>query len=263
MPDVRDNQIGHRIDDPRWLIRRFKETGERRYLYQFYRRESYRSIYAVARPKWIRKFRLLSDMMDLKPGQKVLDVGCASQMLRPHAEAAGAIYKGLDISPRFSPDYVADAETMEGVEDEFDWAVFSDVLEHLPDPDRAMRRARQVAERIVAVVPNWYRLERFRFLPRHPGDRHIIRRSPKEWIASFQDAGWVIERERGFFHVPSIAFYPVFPLRVIDKLFTTAPFIWISDIVWERWAGGALRYMGQELIIVGRRKSNSGSFLLR
>jgi len=244
---------GDAVDDPGHLIRRFKETGERRYLHELYGREQYHSVYAAPRPKWTRKFSLLIHMMDLKHGQRVLDVGCASQMLRPAVEAAGAIYKGLDISPRFSPDYVADAETMEGVEEEFDWVVFSDILEHLPDPDRAVRRAHQVAHHMLAVVPNWYRLERFHFLPRSPGDRHIIHRSPREWVGCCQQAGWHVEQERGFFYVPSIAFYPLFPLRVADKLFATTPFIWINDTLWQRWDCGLLSHMGQELIIKGKR----------
>src|SRR5690606_1022911 len=111
------------LQSARDLICRFRETGDRRFLQLYYQRDGYQAIYTTPKPKWIRKFQLLITLMNLKSGQRVLDVGCAAQMLRPYVEEQGAIYKGLDISPSFNPDFVGDAETMENVDESFDWVV--------------------------------------------------------------------------------------------------------------------------------------------
>lgn len=117
-------------------------------------------------PKWLKEFAIMMKLMNLTKGEKVLDVGCASQMFKPYVEKEGAIYRGLDISEGFKPDYVCDAEDMSAVRDnEFDWVVLSDILEHLPAPLRAIREAYRIGRKVIAVVPNWYQLDRFSFLP--------------------------------------------------------------------------------------------------
>ena len=188
--------------EPKELIRRYRETGDKIYLHRVYRREAYQKFYQRIRPKWQRKFEILAKVMELQPGDRVLDVGCASQMFRPFVEASGAIYRGLDISEGFEPDYVCDAEDMSCVQETFDWIVMADVLEHLPNPVRALAEARRIGEKVVAVVPNWYRFERFGLLPRHLGDRHITRMNPAGWRAALVQAGWDITFSRGFF--PSV-----------------------------------------------------------
>lgn len=40
------------------------------------------------------------DLLRLQPGEKVLDVGCGSGVLTPHVRAAGAVYTGVDLSPK-------------------------------------------------------------------------------------------------------------------------------------------------------------------
>ena len=79
-------------------IRKWRDTGNKEHLYDFYRREEYRRIYAKPRRKWTRKLRLLAELMQLSEGETVLDVGCATQMLKPFVEEKGAQYKGLDIA---------------------------------------------------------------------------------------------------------------------------------------------------------------------
>ena len=163
---------------------------------------------------------------------------------------------GLDISEGFQPDYICDAEDMSIIGgDEFDWVVLSDILEHLPNPGRTLTEAYRIAKKAIAVVPNWYRLERFLFLPRHPNDRHITRKPPKGWLEEFEKAGFEITQVRGFFYVPSIAFYPVLPIVAIDHILRTRPFLIFDNLINKHFADKSLfRFLGQELIIVGKRK---------
>ena len=245
---------------PGSYIQAFRKTRSKEYLELYYSQASYKRIYAKPKPKWLKKFAIMTQLMGLSEGDKVLDVGCASQMFRPYVEAVGAIYKGLDVAESFAPDYVCDAEDMSIIEDDsFDWVVLSDVLEHLPNPAAALREAHRIGENVIAVVPNWYRLERFAFLPRHPHDRHLVRFSPQGWIEQFERVGFEIVHLQGFFYLPSIAFYPIMPLKVIDRLFRAAPFRKLSDVIDNHFADWPIiKFCGQELIIVGRRSGNSG-----
>ncbi|MFC2078683.1 class I SAM-dependent methyltransferase [Candidatus Bipolaricaulota bacterium] len=233
-------------------IRRWRETGDKEHLFNFYRREEYGRIYAKPRRKWSRKLQLLAELMQIGPDETVLDVGCASKILKQFVEERGGSYKGLDIAGGFDPDYLCDAEDMSLIgDDEFDWVVLADVLEHLPHPELAIREAFRVGRKVIAVLPNWYRLERIRFLPRDPGDRHITRKHPSGWIDDFRSAGFCITHLRGFHYAPSVAFIPVLPLRAVDHFFRLKPFDRISACVDERFADKRLiRFLGQEIIVV-------------
>jgi hypothetical protein len=195
--------------------------------------------------------------MNIQKGTTVLDVGSAAKMFQPFVEAYGGVYQSADIAAHFAPDYVCDAETLEGVpSNAYDWVVLSDILEHVDNPENALRAALRVGRNVIAVVPNWYRLERFgNLLPRDPSDRHLQKLSPQQWLAHFQNAGWQIVKTRGFFFVPSVAFYPYKPLKLIDKIFLTLPFRLLSRPIDTYLAElPILREMGQELIIVGTRR---------
>ena len=237
-------------------IKKYRDTGNKRYLHDYYRRDDYLKIYSKPKRKWFRKFEVMIKLMSLKKGEKVLDVGCASQMFKPYVEECGGIYKGLDISEGFQPDYVCDAEDMSIIgNDEFDWVVLSDILEHLPNPERTIAEAYRIARKVIAVVPNWYRLERFSFLPRRPGDRHITRKNPQGWLNEFKKVGFEITHLHGFFYVPSVAFYPVRPLVAIDLLFRTRPFLMLDRFIDKHFSDIPLvKYLGQELIIVAEKK---------
>ena len=244
---------------PGSYIQAFRKTNNKEHLERYYSQASYKKIYAKPKPKWLKKFAIMTPLMDLSEGDKVLDVGCASQMFRPYVEAQSAVYKGLDVAQSFTPDYVCDAADMSPIKDDsFDWVVLSDILEHLPDYAAALREAHRIADRVIAVLPNWYRLERFAFLPRHPHDRHLVRFSPRGWIEQFERAGFEIVHLQGFFYVPSVAFYPVMPLKIIDRLFRVAPFRKLSNVIDNRFADWPIiKFCGQELIIVGRKRDNS------
>ena len=246
-------------------IRKWKDTKDKRYLKAYYSRPEYKSIYEKPKRKWIKKFEVLVDMMSLQPGERVLDVGCASKMLKPFVEKTGAIYKGVDISESFEPDYVCDAEDMSIIPDHsFDFVVLSDILEHLPYSEKAIMESGRIGRKVISVVPNWYRLERFKFLPRSPDDRHLVRKSPREWIKEFERAGFKICCIKGYYYVPSIAFYPIKPLKGIDLIFRTKPFEYISLFFDKHLsAKPAFRFMGQELIIVAKRDGEIPSYNIR
>lgn len=238
-------------------IEQFRKTNNKEFLNAFYNDEKYNKIYAKIKPKWKEKFKVLAKIMNLKPGEKVLDVGSAAQMFKPYAESYGAVYTSADLAAHFKPDYVCDAETLEGVpSDAYDWVVLSDILEHVGDPEAALRAAQRVGRNVVVVVPNWYRLERFgSLLRRDSADRHLQKLSPQQWLGHFKDAGWNDIKIRGFYYVPSIAFYPYKILKILDKLFLTFPFRWISKPIDTYLAElPIIRTLGQELIILARRQ---------
>lgn len=201
------------------------------------------------------KFEVMLEEMYPLIGQRVLDVGCAAGHFEPYVLEHGGIYLGLDVAGRFTPNTVADAEHLCFAGGSFDWVVLADVLEHLPDPRSAVQEAARVGRRVVAVVPNWYRLDRFAWLPHSPHDRHITRMNPAQWLRLFESSDFEIISLRGFFYVPSIAFYPWLPLRVLEKLFHTKPFIRLGRVVEKKYAKHPLgRFMGQELIIVAESR---------
>jgi len=237
-------------------IKEFCRSNDRTYLQKYYASDHYVQMYSKPKPEWTRKFNIIAQMMKMEFGTRVLDVGCASKMFRPYTVERGGIYKGLDISPGFQPDYLCDAENMDAIGDnEFDWVVLSDVLEHLPNPTKALRESRRVGLNVIAVLPNWYHLDRFTFLPHHPNDRHLVRMSPHKWINMFRQVGFKIVRVRGFFYVPSIAFRPLPGLGTIDRFLRECTLlIVLSDIIDERFSERpVVRFLGQEIIVVATK----------
>jgi len=242
------------------LIEEYQRSGDRARLREFYGQESYVRLYDAAKPKWTAKFEILARVMNLSAGDRVLDVGCAAQHFRPFVERFDAVYSCVDISPGFNPDYLTDAETLDGVpSDAFEWVLISDVLEHLPDPVAALNAAARVGRNLVTVVPNWYHLDRFTWLRHHPGDRHITRLPPRKWLGLHSASGWATTTFRGFYYVPSIAFYPWYPLRLFDGLMRKSPLHGFSSVIDNNWAHlPGIRVAGQELIVIATRTERAG-----
>ena len=135
-----------------------------------------------------------------------------------------------------------------------DWVVLADVLEHLPNPETAIRESIRVGKKIIAIVPNLYALNSLTFLPSNPKDGHLIKMKPKKWIEMFESNGVRILRTRGFMFAPSIAFYQLKPLQEINLIFGTKPFIFINDVL-DRFSEGSIwKYLGQEFIILGEKR---------
>lgn len=234
-------------------ILRFQQTGDKRYLRLHYDSLRYLRVHATVTPRLAAKFEVMIEEMEPLIGQSVLDIGCAASHFRSYVLNHGGIYLGVDIARHFAPGIVADAERLCFARGTFDWMVLADVLEHLPNPRLAIQEAARIGRAVIAIVPNWYRLDRFEWLPHSPHDRHITHLSPSKWIKLFEGSGFQITSLRGFYYVPSVAFYPWLPLRAAEKVFHTWPFVRIGKMMEKRYSKHpTLRFMGQELLIVAQ-----------
>jgi 2-polyprenyl-3-methyl-5-hydroxy-6-metoxy-1,4-benzoquinol methylase len=102
------------------------------------------------------------------PGSRILDVGCGEAVLAAAFKRAGASYvAGIELEPGAAAvasgrlDHLVQGSAMDAPlpfnEGEFDYLVFADVLEHLPDPDQALARLLPLLSptgRVIVSVPN-------------------------------------------------------------------------------------------------------------
>lgn len=92
-----------------------------------------------------------AEMLGVGPGERLLDVGCASGCLLAAALERGAEVRGIEPSPaaaaratgRFGPGRVHCGTLRDRPDDglRFDWIAMVDVLEHMRDPRAELRRA--------------------------------------------------------------------------------------------------------------------------
>jgi len=227
---------------------------DKEYLELYYNRDDYAKIYSKAKSKWIKKFVILDSIIDIHKDESLLDVGCSSMMFKPYVRNRGGHYFGMDISTKFNPDYITDAEDMSVLDDKcFDWILCSDILEHVSNPLTVLQQARKHCNKIAVVVPNLYRLESIPYLPRKKGDRHITKQSPWKWMQLIRESGFEIIETQGFYYIPSIAFYPVKPLTWIDRAFRNPVFEYIASPI-DKYLSktSAFKYLGQEFMIIAK-----------
>jgi ubiquinone/menaquinone biosynthesis C-methylase UbiE len=230
------------------LISDFKRTGDKKYLQEFYSSKEYVAIYKELKPLWIKKYKLICKLMKLKKGDKVLDVGCARKQLKAFLPK-NIKYTGGDISTTFKPDLILDAENMKNIKDKtYDWVIFLDVLEHLPNPDKALLEAKRVSKKVILTVPNLYRGDSLTFVSRLLVDRHLTKRRPNKWVKAVKTTGLSINLMRGFYYCPSIFDFRI--LRSINKILESKPFQKVDNILNRHAHKSILKQLGQEIIII-------------
>lgn len=94
---------------------------------------------------------------------KLLDVGCGTMPFRPMILPYVTDYDGMDLYPKIDAvRYVCDAQDMNEVGDEsYDTVICLEVLEHLPDPQRALKEIFRVLKTggiLIASVPHLSRI---------------------------------------------------------------------------------------------------------
>lgn len=234
----------------------YKKTCNKKHLFNFYNSTKYSMGYKEIKREWKLKFEIITKLMKLTPNMSVIDIGCASKMLKPFIESKNVKYVGLDISKKFNPDILADAEDLNMIKDNsYNWVVMLDVLEHLPDPRRALQEGYRIGKNIIIAVPNWYQFNCLTFLPFHCNDRHLTKKTPFGWLNLINKINFKIKIVRGFNYIPNLAFYPGLGLQKLSKIFHNKLMFKVSDNIDQYLASTIFfKYLGQELIIVASKK---------
>jgi SAM-dependent methyltransferase len=116
----------------------------------------------------------------------VLDVGCGARPYEKTFFAGASNYVGMDyLSDRSRPDVISSALQIPFRDESFDTVVSTEVLEHVPDPLRALREMRRVLKRggfLVLSTPMYW--------PRHE--------SPYDFFRYPYDGVLYLVKESGF-----------------------------------------------------------------
>lgn len=244
-----------KIRNRQTLISQYKTTGDKSFLKAYYERKKYVEHYQTRnqKPKSTDKFKLISSIIKEQPGEgRILDIGCANQYLKKFLPESITSYIGLDLSIKFIPHVVSDAEFLPFKQKSFDWVVLSDILEHISDPLAALRSCREVSEKVIAVVPNLHQLNALSFLPSYKNDRHLHKMPPWKWRSLFREGGFNVVKTKGFYFIPSVSFLPIPPLTWVDMFIDNRWSYSLNRIIEKRLSErGIWRYIGQEFMIVG------------
>jgi len=137
-----------RMSRNRRRIERELATSPKRWLFS----PAYYSQYRITLPLILEHIR----------GDRVLDLGCGEMPMKSIIEDMGVAYDGLDISGREGLSYVADIQDLSLIpEGSYDFALCLEVLEHVPDPWKAMREIHRILRpggKLVLSVPHLSRI---------------------------------------------------------------------------------------------------------
>lgn len=162
------------------------------------------------------RYRIIAELIE--PGSTVLDVGCGDGRLLEHLTQTRNVKGfGIDVSPeavRMASERGVAAEVGDVLtwqpDKEYDYVVMSEVLEHLPNPEQVIDKARHCFRRaIIASIPNiGYYPHRLRLLcgrfpvqwGLHPAEhlRYWTVIDFSDWICSFDLEVESIHSSNGF-----------------------------------------------------------------
>lgn len=132
---------------------------------------------------YLAKRELLADLLDCRPFVKgrLLDVGCGGKPYRELFAPYVQSYVGVDRDAQHSrPDVVAQALDLPFDAATFDTVLATQVLEHVPHPDRMLHEISRVLKptgHLILTAPQYWRLHEipydyYRFT--HYGLRHLV-----------------------------------------------------------------------------------------
>jgi ubiquinone/menaquinone biosynthesis C-methylase UbiE len=155
-------------------------------------------------------YSVFMEYLEVRPGQRLLDIGCGPGLLLGEAVRCGARSCGIDLSQtalamarRGAPGAriaCSNAETLPFRDGWFDGVTCIGTLEHFLSAGRAlaeMRRVLKAAGRACIMVPN-VRALKWRFeaklLHAHDEDSHERAATLEEWRSVLTQSGFAIER---------------------------------------------------------------------
>jgi len=212
---------------------------------------------------WSNRFYAMLARRYGKRGSRFLEVGSGmghlTGQLEDTFETFGcdinhwAVKKSKEVANR-SHLQTASAQELPFKNDSFNVVIIKHIVEHLPDPQKAINEIGRVTEpggTLILATPNLDSL-----LKPWKGDKwigyqdptHISLKRPSEWISHIEGAGFTIKRTfaDGFWDVPYIRFVP----SMIQKLFfgSLGGFQAITGLVFlpMRW--------GESIIVIAKKK---------
>lgn len=159
-------------------------------------------------------------------GRKLLDAGCGTGWFSRRAVELGASVTSLDVGENLLNEVrkkcettrvVGDVTALEFKDETFDVIVSSDVIEHTPDPAKAVREMARVLKKggvLALTVPNrrWhFAVSVGNALKLRPYQGYENWVGWKELRRELEKNGLVVERQLGFHFIPFVlsALYPV------------------------------------------------------